>query len=138
MELKCPLPRRNPEMVGSTHLTHATQPLPWTPLIPHLQRGEMSLGLPWALLLVSHPGIPATRVPRRARKVAKKQSWLIFMAFWRPSEERWQLTELLTPQFSDWKRDKGSEGNEEEKGLGSVLYSVFNPHYLLSCFSLLG
>ena len=53
-------------------------------------------------------------------------------------EERWQLTELLTPQFSDWKRDKGSEGNEEEKGLGSVLYSVFNPHYLLSCFSLLG
>ena len=72
------------------------------------------------------------------RWVAKKQSWLIFMAFWRPSEERWQLTELLTPQFSYWKRDKGSEGNEEEKGLGSVLYSVFNPHYLLSCFSLLG
>ena len=31
-------------------------------------------------------------------------------------EERWQLTELLTPQFSDWKRDK--EGSEEEKGWG--------------------
>jgi len=34
----------------------------------------------WALLLVSHPGILATGVPRRVRWVAKKQSWLIFMA----------------------------------------------------------
>ena len=57
--------------------------------------------------------------------VAKKQSWLIFKAFWRPSEERWQLTELLTPQFSDWKRDK--ERSEEEKGQGSILYSVYSP-----------
>ena len=64
MELKCPLPRRNPEMVGSTHPTHATQPLPWTPLIPHLQKGEMSPDLYWALLLVSHPGILARRVPK--------------------------------------------------------------------------
>ena len=79
MVLNCPLPQRYPKMVGSTHPTHATQPLLWTPLIPHLQRGEMNLGLPWALLLVSHPGIPATRVPRRVRWVAKKQSWLIFM-----------------------------------------------------------
>ena len=39
-------------MVGSTHPTQTTQPLPWTPVILHLQRGEMSLGLvasftPW-------------------------------------------------------------------------------------------
>ena len=40
-------------------------------------------------------------------------------------EERWQLTELLTPQFSDWKRDK--ERSEEEKGQGSILYSVYSP-----------
>ena len=79
MVLNCPFPRRYPEMVVSTHPIHVTQPLPWTPLIPHLQRGEMSLDLPWALLLVSHPGIPATSVSRRVRWVAKKQSWLNFM-----------------------------------------------------------
>ena len=54
----------------------------------------------------------------------------------RAPEERWQLTELLTPQSSDWKRHK--EGSEDEKGPGSVLYSVCSPHYPLSCFSLLG
>ena len=43
---------------------------------------------------------------------------------WTP-EERWQLTEFLTPQFSDWKRVK--EESEEEKGLGSVLYSMYSP-----------
>ena len=64
MVLNCPLPRRYSEMVGSIHPTHATQPLPWTPLIPHLQKGEMSPDLYWALLLVSHPGILARRVPK--------------------------------------------------------------------------
>ena len=88
--------------------------------------------MPGAWLLVSHPGIPATGQDGLPKSRAGLSPWPGRWA----CEERWQLTELLTPQFSDWKRDK--ERSEEEKGLGSVLYSVYSPHYPWSCFSLMG
>ena len=73
--------RRNPERVDNNHSTPTPLCLLWTPLLPTPTfRGEMSQDLPLAWLLVSHPGMPATRVPRRTRRATERQSWLIFVA----------------------------------------------------------
>ena len=73
--------RRNPERVDNTHPTPTLLCLLWTPFLPTPTfRGEVSQDLPLAWLLVSHPGMPATRVPRRTRRAMERQRRLIFMA----------------------------------------------------------
>ena len=52
---------------------------PHSPLPPAC-RGEVGQDLPWAWLLVSPPGVPATRVPRRTRRAAERQRQLMFVA----------------------------------------------------------
>ena len=49
-------------MVGSTHPTQTTQPLPWTPVILPLQRGEMILDLLMVAKYLERIGDHATNV----------------------------------------------------------------------------
>ena len=89
-------------------------------------RGDRSWDL-LSLLLSSPSGVPATRVPRRTRRAAERQSWLIFVALQESSWGCSGLAGLFTPLVRGGIRQLGGKGRGKGEGLGSILSTLDLP-----------
>ena len=86
--------RRNPERAGSIHFTPATLPSLDFYHFPRSCRGEMRLGLSWSWVWCVYTRVLPTRITRRKRRAAERQSLLIFMDLQEGSWGCWGWTKL--------------------------------------------
>ena len=110
-----PSGRKHSERVGSTHPTPSKN----SPHFPPVYRGEVNL--PWSWVWCSYTGVLSTRITRRKRRAAERQSRFIFMALQEGSWGCWGWTGLLVSWLRGWIRWWGREWNREELGQSCLL-----------------
>ena len=92
---------------------------------PRTCRGEVSLDLPWSWVWCSYTGVLSTRITRRKRRAAERQSWFILVALQEGSWGCWGRTELLISWLRGGIRQWGGEWGRG--GAGSVLFIAKSP-----------